>query len=375
MVEFSVSPQGQLQLKTLASASIDMPPDLRDRLGHLARGDYCRQSDGSARVLDVIEEAALASNTLADLYVKVVQDLQAKAPGVPVQAVGAHGQTIRHRPASNFTLQLINGARIAALSELPTVCDFRSADLALGGQGAPLVPLFHQDALGSKNECRLILNLGGIANLSLLDGDRVRGFDTGPASTLLDAWALKHLGQAYDRSGAWATSGTNSERLLEHFLAEPFFALPAPKSTGRELFSLAWLEDKLAQFSPVEQLSARDIQATLSQLTARSIAQAAQRALTGAYSSGAERKEIAVYACGGGVKNIQLMGDIQAAFTSLLGTPLKLRMTSELGIDPQQMEASAFAWLAWKRWGQQPLNFCPVTGSRRPHIAGALYMP
>jgi anhydro-N-acetylmuramic acid kinase len=374
LVEFSTRHDGQVQLRTLASVSVDMPLGLQRKLRLLACGDYSGGASGASQASDPIEEAALAANALSDLYLKVIRDLKAQSPASSVEAIGAHGQTIRHRPELGFTLQLLNGARIAALSEIPTVCDFRSSDVALGGQGAPLVPLFHLDALASKDETRLILNLGGIANLSVLNAGTVVGFDTGPASTLLDAWAQTHLGKPFDQDGAWSASGTCDQGLLEHFMSEPYFALVAPKSTGRELFSAAWLEAKLSAFKAGRPLSPADVQATLSQLTARSVAEATQRAIHRAIQS-KEHGKITLYACGGGVKNKHLMRDIAEAVQSKFGHTLKLRNTSELGIDAQQMEACAFAWLAWKRWNQQPLNYHPVTGSRRPHIAGALYLP
>jgi anhydro-N-acetylmuramic acid kinase len=384
-IESSGKPEGVLQLRTIASTSIDIPPALRTCLRLLASAEYQgfdKATDGNSP--DPIEEAALASNALSDLYLNVIENLRAFAPLVSIQAIGAHGQTIRHRPDLGFTLQLINGARIAALSELPTICDFRSADLALGGQGAPLVPLFHQDALAIPGELRAILNLGGIANLSILKSDsttgaeQVAGFDTGPASTLLDTWAQKHLGKPFDPSGSWAASGTSNQAFLEFLLNEPFFELPAPKSTGRELFSLAWLESKRSQFKSMDPLSNADVQATLSRLTARSIAQAAKREIfVDEKNEILSVKQVSVhfYACGGGVKNTQLMADIEDELQRAFGTKLKLRKTSDLGIDPQQMEACAFAWLAWKRWNQEALNYAPVTGSRRRHCAGAIYLP
>lgn len=370
LVELSTRLEETVRLRTLASASIAMPSELQIRLRALACGNYLGLLSGAALDSDPIEAAALAANDLSDLYLKVIQNLRAQSPGSSVQAIGAHGQTIRHRPELGFTLQLLNGAKIAALSEIPTICDFRSSDVALGGQGAPLVPLFHQEALASKSETRLILNLGGIANLSLLTTGKVFGFDTGPASTLLDTWAQKHLGTPFDQAGVWAASGACDPDLLDHFMSEPYFALAAPKSTGRELFSQAWLDLKLTAFKARRPLSSADIQATLSQLTARSIAEAAQRA-----TSTQEHGKISLYACGGGVRNTHLMSDIDRALKSRFGSALKLQNTGELGIEAQQMEACAFAWLAWKRWNQQPLNYYPVTGSRRPHIAGALYMP
>jgi anhydro-N-acetylmuramic acid kinase len=401
MVEFSTSANSHLQLKTLASASRAMPRTLQSVLRRLAESDYRDQGNRAEPFFDPIEAAALAANALSDLYLEVIGDLRTQSPDTVIMAVGAHGQTIRHRPEQGFTLQLINGARIAAHSNLPTLCDFRSTDIALGGQGAPLVPLFHQDALSVRQETRLILNLGGIANLSILSSGQVTGFDTGPASTLLDAWAQKHLGTPYDDCGAWAASGRSDDGLLKLLLSEAFFSLPAPKSTGRELFSLPWLEAKLQLYAPSRSLSAADIQATLSRLTAQSIADAANNALdrkneasttaastnrittdrtaTSRTATNANQDtsapKVAIYACGGGVRNLRLMEDIEMALQRVLNPALKLQSTNELGIDAQQMEACAFAWLAWKRWNLQPLNYSPVTGSRRPHLAGALYLP
>jgi anhydro-N-acetylmuramic acid kinase len=371
MVAFTLNADGTLALTTLASVSCDMPVALRTRLQSLASAQYASKSTEFVGSLDPIEEAALAANALTDLYLEVIERLREQVPNVHVAAVGAHGQTIRHRPQQAFTLQLINGARLAALSHLPTICDFRSADIALGGHGAPLVPLFHQQTLSSTNETRVILNLGGIANLSILNSKGVTGFDTGPASTLLDAWAQKHLGERYDKDGAWAASGRYDEALLHQILSEEsFFSQQPPKSTGRELFSLGWLEESLFKQASTKTIRANDVQATLSRLTARSIAQATYRAI-----EENQQPALGFYACGGGVRNLQLMKDISQELRLCFGRNIPLKSSEALGIDPQQMEACAFAWLAWQRWNNRALNYSAVTGSSRPHIAGALYLP
>ncbi len=376
MVRFDpASPGRPLHIESMAQASRDMPGDLRDLLLALARADKDRLSDiaGVMGALDSIELAALAANRLSDLYAEVVADLQRQVPDTPVLAIGAHGQTIRHRPASGYTLQLFNGARLAALSGLPVACDFRSGDVALGGQGAPLVPLFHRHLLESPDQLRVILNLGGIANLSLLHEGRAAGFDTGPACTLLDAWCHQQRGQLRDEGGRWAATGKVDAALLAHCLQDPYFALPPPKSTGREHFSPAWLQACL-HACPNTDRSAADTQASLSALTARSVA-AALAAHPAVGAAQAEGRALSVYACGGGVRNTQLMRDISEALRGALGDTVNLHDTQWLGIDPQAMEACAFAWLAWQRWEGQALDARTVTGSSRPTVMGALYLP
>jgi anhydro-N-acetylmuramic acid kinase len=253
------------------------------------------------------------------------------------------------------------------------------------------VPLFHESALTEPGETRIILNLGGIANISVLSGSDapVLGFDTGPASTLLDAWCLKHRGTPFDVDGQWAAHGQCQDDLLAVLMDEPFLQRPPPKSTGRELFSLAWLEHKIAMLhvinpAPTELAesarASQNVQATLSRFSALSIAQACLKALATPPRFSQAETRVQVYACGGGVRNLQLMKDIKSALAAQArlfnwAGHISLQDTSSLGLEPQHVEASAFAWLAAQRWWQRPLSLHQTTGSRRPHVAGALYLP
>ncbi len=270
-----------------------------------------------------------------------------------MRAIGAHGQTVRHRPELGYTLQLIDGALLAELTGADVVCDFRSADVAAGGQGAPLVPAFHAGAFAHPSRRRAIVNLGGIANLTLLaPGEAVRGFDSGPGNVLLDGWCESNTGERFDRDGQWAAGGRPDAQLLAALLAEPYFARAAPKSTGRDLFNMEWLGRALAR--PAR---AQDVQATLVELTARTIADAAR---------GFCAEE--VFLCGGGAGN----GTLVARIAALLA-PARVSTTGELGLDPQAVEAAAFAWLASRRVAGLPGNLPAVTGARGPRLLGALY--
>jgi anhydro-N-acetylmuramic acid kinase len=275
-----------------------------------------------------------------------------------VTAIGSHGQTIRHRPTGPFpfTLQIGDPSVIAERTGIDTIADFRRADVAAGGQGAPLVPAFHATVLRPEHGARVVLNLGGIANVTRLsaDGD-VTGFDTGPANGLMDAWCLRHRGEAFDRDGRFAASGTVDANLLAELLDDAYFALPPPKSTGREHFHLQWLD----MHPRVAELSPEDIQATLLALSTASIVDAIDRDAGDATD---------VIACGGGVHNAALM----RALAERLGART-LVSSSEFGIDPDFMEAMAFAWLAYRRVRGEPGNLASVTGARGPRLLGALY--
>lgn len=272
-----------------------------------------------------------------------------------VTAIGCHGQTVRHRPGTNgFSLQLGCADTLACASGLPVIHDFRNKDMVLGGQGAPLAPRFHQFLFARPRLRSVVLNLGGIANVSLLDGNRlIRGFDTGPANTLLDAWHQHHQGAGYDSEGRWAAGGSVIPTLLNTLLADPYFSLPAPKSTGREYFHRDWLTSHLQ-----EQYAARDVQSTLSELTARTVADAiddfaAQRLLV----------------CGGGVHNTDLMTRLARL------TGLNPQSTSEVGLPPDQVEAAAFAWLAWAFRNRRPGNAPVITGASREAVLGHQTLP
>lgn len=275
-----------------------------------------------------------------------------------VRAIGSHGQTLRHRPAGEqpFTLQVGDPSVIAERCGVDVVADFRRADVAAGGQGAPLLPAVHAMLLAQPGQTRVVLNLGGIANITVLDADgQVFGFDTGPANGLMDAWCLRHRGAAYDADGAFAAAGQLDETLLAALLADPYFALPPPKSTGREHFHLAWLESH----GRVAALAPADVQATLLELSACSVADAIQRHAPDA---------TAVLACGGGVHNGLLMRRLREQLA-----PCIVTTTAEFGIDPDFLEATAFAWLARQRLLGLPGNLPAVTGARGPRVLGAVY--
>lgn len=316
---------------------------------------------------DELHRAALAANALARSYAEVVRELlQATglAPG-QIAAIGAHGQTVRHRPqmfdGTGYTLQLNSPALLAELSGVAVVADLRSRDVAAGGQGAPLVPAFHQGVFGRPGETVLVLNIGGIANLSVLAGDgTVLGFDCGPGNALMDGWCQTHTGQPYDDGGQWAATGQVLPALLDRLLAEPFLQQPPPKSTGRDLFHADWLAGHLSA-SATSAADARpaDVQATLTEFTARACAGAVQRFGRG----GGE-----LLVCGGGAFNTQLMQRIAALLPGAA-----VDTTAARGLPPQQVEAAAFAWLARQALLGLPGNLPAVTGARGPRILGAIH--
>ena len=275
-----------------------------------------------------------------------------------IAAIGSHGQTLRHRPHGPhpFTLQLGDPSRIVETTGVRTVADFRRRDLAAGGHAAPLLPALHAALLSSPDEDRAVLNLGGIANLTLLprDGGPVRGFDTGPANGLMDAWCLRHTGANYDRGGAFAANGRVDDALLARLLDEPWFAMPPPKSSGRDQFHLAWVEARLHG-----DLSPADVQATLLALTVRTVVDALRATLPAAAR---------VIACGGGVHNPALM---RALADALPGVAVE--STAAHGIDPDMVEALGFAWLARQTLLGRPGNLPSVTGAAGPRVLGAIY--
>lgn len=306
---------------------------------------------------DELNRAALLSNSLAHCYANAVLDLLASTGHRPEQvaAIGCHGQTVRHQPGQGYTLQLNNPALLAELTGISVIADFRNRDIAAGGQGAPLVPAFHAAVFADANEHRVVLNLGGIANLTDLNpGKPVRGFDCGPGNILLDAWAEKHLGQRYDRDGQWAAGGKPISRLLESLLASHYFALPPPKSCGRDEFNLMWLESQLATGDDVQ-----DVQATLLEFTAVSAAMAISRWCG---------QPAALLVCGGGVHNKALMQRLQ----TLLGN-CRVLSTDSAGHPADWVEATAFAWLAWRTLKGLAGNLADVTGARGPRVLGAVY--
>lgn len=335
---------------TLAAArTFAWEATLRRRLVALGQGGDASSLD-ELGALDVQVARAFADAALALLR-------DAGTPPSAVRALGSHGQTVRHRPeaALPFTWQLGDGNVIAERSGIATVADFRRRDIAAGGHGAPLVPAFHAALLHDAAEDRAVLNLGGIANVTLLPAQgTVRGFDTGPANALLDAWCERHTGRTYDASGTFAGRGTVDEALLARLRDEPWFALPPPKSSGREQFHLGWVEARLRGGERAE-----DVQATLLELTAATVADAvlAQQPRTGR-----------VLACGGGVHNPLLLQRIAARLPQAA-----VESTAAHGLDPDFVEAMAFAWLAREALAGRPGNLPAVTGARGPRVLGVVY--
>lgn len=368
--------------RVLAHAAVAWPADLRQECLAL-------NSPGA----NELHRAALVANAVSRLYAEAVQRVLAKAwpdgrdgaSGHPadvvpkIVAIGAHGQTVRHQPGAfdgtGYTLQLQNPALLAELCGIDVIADFRSRDIAAGGQGAPLVPAFHQDWFGRDDAEVAVLNIGGIANLSLLPAQRpqdardtdkphaaghreVTGFDCGPGNVLLDLWCQRHQGCAYDANGSWAASGRVQPDLLARMLAdEAFFAAAPPKSTGRDLFHMKWLQARLdAQPHPFEPA---DVQATLVALTARAAADAVR-----IYAPGCT--ELVV--CGGGAFNVTLMRALARALPGLV-----VDRSDVYGLPAEQVEAAAFAWLARCTVLREPGNLPAVTGARGPRVLGAIY--
>jgi anhydro-N-acetylmuramic acid kinase len=309
-----------------------------------------------------LHRAALAANALCRVYANVVSDLlqESRLPAADVAAIGAHGQTVRHQPGAydgtGYTLQLNNPALLAELSGITVVADFRSRDVAAGGQGAPLVPAFHQARFGRSGQTVTVLNIGGISNLSILRDDTVLGFDCGPGNALLDAWCQRHTGQPYDDAGRWAASGRVHEPLLLQLLQEPFFTQPPPKSTGRDLFNADWLAGYLAH---APGLAPRDVQATLAELTARSCADDLRR-----HAPDSRR----LIVCGGGALNRHLMERLQTLLPQL-----EVLSSEAEGMPPLQVEAAAFAWLARRTLHRETGSLKSVTGARGARVLGAIY--
>lgn len=330
----------------VAHAHRPFEPGLRDALLGL-----------NASGADELARAAGCANELARRYAAAIAELRTNAAVAArdVRAIGCHGQTVRHRPDAGYTLQLGNAALLAELTGICVVADFRSRDVAAGGQGAPLAPVFHAAMFSSATEKRAVLNLGGMANLTGLPaGGAVTGFDTGPGNCLMDLWAATHLRQPRDEGGAWAANARADPALLERLLADPYFSRPPPKSTGRDLFNQAWLSQRLT--SPADP---GVVQATLLELTAQSIARALRRDCAGTQR---------LIVCGGGVHN----GTLMARLGGLL-SPMPVESSALHGIDPMQVEAAAFAWLAHRTVAGLPGNLPTVTGARAARVLGAIY--
>jgi len=312
---------------------------------------------------DELHRGWLAGNALMRVYADVVHALLRNArvePGA-VQAIGAHGQTVRHRPqcfdGTGYTIQLCQPALLAELTGIDVVADFRSRDVAAGGQGAPLAPFFHRAVFGRRGETVGVLNIGGISNLTLLRADgTMLGFDCGPGNALMDGWCHRHTGQAYDEDGRWAAQGACMPGLLQRMLDEPYFGRQPPKSTGRDLFNPPWLEAHLAAWGPVPPA---DVQATLTELTARACAADIVRH---------EPHLGRLIVCGGGALN----GDLMRRLRTLL-PDTHVASSAEWGLPPLQVEATAFAWLARNTLRREPLDLTSTTGARGARVLGAVY--
>ncbi len=346
--------------RVLAHASAPLPPELRSELLAL-----------NASGPDELHRAALAANALMRVYAQVVGSLLDRS-GVgasSVRAIGAHGQTVRHRPqafdGTGYTIQLCQPSLLAELTGIDVVADFRSRDIAAGGQGAPLAPFFHRAWFGRPGQALALLNVGGISNLTVLRADGTQlGFDCGPGNALMDGWCQRHRGTPYDDRGAWAASGAVSMPLLSHMLAEPYFVMPPPKSTGRDLFHLTWLETMLAAHlasSPAgtPPVAPADVQATLAELTARTCSDDMRR-----HAFGVQKLVV----CGGGAFNTHLMQRLAALLPGVQVMP-----SDEAGLPPLQVEAAAFAWLARRAVLREKLPLESTTGARGARVLGGIY--
>jgi anhydro-N-acetylmuramic acid kinase len=347
LVRFEQDSAGQLHPELLDSLLCPFPELLRQQLSQLALSGP-----------DELELMGLAEQQLALAYAAAVRQLLAKAQLGPEQicAIGCHGQTVRHRPYAQwpFTYQIGDMFRLAAETQIRVIADFRRKDLAYGGQGAPLVPAFHQAIFATADSSRAILNIGGIANVTLLQPGRpVRGYDTGPGNALLDSWIQQQGLGNYDQDGRYAASGQIQQDLLQCLLSDPYFQLQGPKSTGREYFNLQWLQPKLAQ----KNYAAADVQRTLTRFTAESI--------RAALSDEAIEE---LFICGGGAYNKVLISDLQQLFPTV-----QIRQTASLGVKADDVEAMAFAWLAYAYDHQIPGNIPEVTGARKAVVLGAQF--
>ncbi|WP_350432756.1 anhydro-N-acetylmuramic acid kinase [Shewanella sp. H8] len=331
----------------IASHTETIPTHLLKGLQRLCRPDT-----------DEVNRLGRLDRSTGQLFAKAVNNLLTKTTVTAdeIIAIGSHGQTVRHMPNLDigFTLQIGDPNTIAIETNIDVIADFRRKDIALGGQGAPLVPAFHQQVFAKQGHKRVILNIGGIANITYLPGnhDQVLGFDTGPGNTLIDAYIQQALGQPFDRDGAWADSGTSQPDLLKQLLSHSYFSQAYPKSTGREMFNQAWLQQQLADYSDLDQ---QDIQSTLLDLTCHSIANDINK-----LSPTGE-----LFVCGGGVFNKALMQRL-----AILVPGYKVDSTSALGVDAKWVEGMAFAWLAMRYHHDLPANLPAVTGASRPAVLG-----
>jgi len=349
-IDVVIAQRTEQGLKQVAGIAPAMPDVLRQQLLRI-----CTDKKVDLQTLGEVDH--LFALTCADVVNQLLK--KANIDASQITAIGSHGQTIFHSPLTKmpFTQQIGDSNLIAAKTAIPCISDFRRMDMAYGGQGAPLVPAFHQALFSKEGEQRVILNIGGIANISILSSnDSVLGYDTGPGNILMDAWIEKCLGKSYDKDGDLAAQGQVIPALLEKLLADNYFSLSAPKSTGREKFNLAWLETHLSLF----QLRNEDIQRTLLELSAVTIADQIKH----------HGRNAAVFVCGGGALNPLLMQRLQQLLTNH-----QVSDTNDLNIDPMFVEAIAFAWLAEQRLLQKPIRLKSVTGATKDAILGCLYLP
>ena len=371
----------QQPLRLLASISQDFPPRLREVLLALCQPNGVQElTPTMGEPSSELDWFGWASKEYAEFASDVVNNLlqQSNTDVESVLAIGCHGQTVRHRPQMGFSLQLLDANIIAERTGISVVSDFRRRDMAVGGQGAPLVPAFHQALFATPDSTRVLLNLGGIANITVLPANAnlinanpandalvnnspVIGYDTGPANLLLDAWTALHTDKDYDAGGAWAQSGQVVEPLLNQLIEHPFFARTYPKSTGREDFNLAWLQSELQKFDQASahiRYSSADVQATLTELTAMSASMQINMFIKAKENS-------SVYVCGGGALNDYLMTRLQAHLPHC-----KVETTASLGLNPAWVEAVAFAWLARQTLMGQTGNLPAVTGASKGVVLG-----
>jgi anhydro-N-acetylmuramic acid kinase len=344
LVDFDSSP-----LSIIASSATAFDPQLKHRI---AAAVDC---EGGVALDEIGQIDVAVAQAFARCALRLLRDAGVSAASVT--AIGSHGQTLRHRPdlAIPFTWQIGDPNTLAEMTGITVVGDFRRRDVAAGGQGAPLLPVFHDQFFRSDREDRVILNLGGIANVTILkQGEVVSGFDTGPANRLLDAWMSRHRGASFDENGAWAATGRCDAGLLEDLLDEPYLELKPPKSTGRELFNLPWLDRKLGGISRRPE----DVQATLVEYTSATVAAAVRR----------HAPDAAIYACGGGAHNTALLASLARG-----AAPKRVATTAAIGLDPDYVEAIAFGWFARRTLEGLPSNASTVTGAAGPRILGGIY--
>jgi len=346
--------QDNAHIKLITAHTYDFDPNLKQRLKTLIDHQQCDLREFGELDIALGQAIATAINTLLE---------ESNLSPNLIKAIGSHGQTVFHHPEGQhpFSLQIGNANVIAELTGISTVADFRQRDMALGGQGAPLVPAFHKALFQDQEQRRAIINIGGISNITVLpetsNGHQVIGFDTGPGNVLLDAWYEQHQHGPYDHDGLWGATGSINKNFLELLLRDDYFKQAIPKSTGREYFNLGWLQQKLITFN--HQLEPQDVQATLTALTANSIAQDIHR-----YASQTK----AIYVCGGGAHNSSLIAMLQQALPNIA-----VSTTEQLALHPDWVEACAFAWLAAQTLANKTGNLPEVTGAQKATILGGVY--